>query len=37
LSLFVIESAGFAVHHELFGAGESDANLGVGVFYGMAD
>lgn len=32
-----MESAGFAVHHELFGAGESDAPLSVGVVYGVAN
>lgn len=39
LGFCVVESAGFAVHHELFGAGECDAILGVdgGVVYGMAD
>jgi hypothetical protein len=31
-----VESASFAVHHELFSAGESDAILVV-VVYGVAD
>ena len=32
-----MESASFAVHHELFSAGEGDATLGVSVVYSVAN
>ena len=37
LRLLVVEPAGFAIHHELFGAVKSDAALGVGVSIGILD